>query len=461
MHNCVNLVAGLILLAALILSGCGGQPSFQPPPPPPPSPTVELSVSESGSGTVTSSPGGIICGSTCIGSFDAGTSVTLTAVPASGSSFAGWSGACSGSSGTCTVVLNQPTTVAAGFHVIPLLLTVSETTAGAGVVTSNPAGINCGQTCSAGFDPGTTVALTAIANSGFVFNGWSGACSGTESCTIPLTAAASVTANFKPVPQPPHVVLVVEENSSFSTVYPNGMPWLSSLGDSYGIATNYSSDEAGSLHAYLWLSSGSGEDAFGCDGSRCSQLISGGNIFRALNKAGLSWKVYADSLPSVGFMGDSSGYYVKHHNAAPWYSDVANDSEQRQNIVPFTHFAADLATHALPNYSVIIPNQEHDDDMGTLAMADQWLRDKVSPLLSSSYFSPGGNGVMFITFDNADGDAQGLVFTAVVGVSVRPGIKVSTAFRHENTLRTMMELLGLSDFPGASATAAPMREFFK
>ena len=106
-------------------------------------------------------------------------------------------------------------------------------------------------------------------------------------------------------------------------------------------------------------------------------------------------------------------------------------------------------------------DQQHDADLGTLAMADQWLKDNISPLLSSAYFSPGGNGVLFITFDNADSDAQGLVFTAVVGLKVRPGIKVSTAFRHENTLRTIMELLGLSNFPGASATAAPMHEFFK
>jgi hypothetical protein len=68
---------------------------------------------------------------------------------------------------------------------------------------------------------------------------------------------------------------------------------------------------------------------------------------------------------------------------------------------------------------------------------------------------------MFITFDNGDGDAQGQVLTVVVGQNVKPGIKVDTHFRHENTLRTIMELLGLSNFPGASATAAPMDEFFK
>ena len=69
--------------------------------------------------------------------------------------------------------------------------------------------------------------------------------------------------------------------------------------------------------------------------------------------------------------------------------------------------------------------------------------------------------IMFITFDNGNGDHQGKVFTAVIGNTVIPRIKVDRAFRHENTLRTIMELLGLKRFPGASRTAAPMKEFFK
>ena len=105
-----------------------------------------------------------------------------------------------------------------------------------------------------------------------------------------------------------------------------------------------------------------------------------------------------------------------------------------------------------------LQNDAHD---GTVAMADQWLQHNIAPLLSSSYFKPGGNAVMFITFDNGDGDAQGQVFTAVIGNSVIPGVKVSASFRHENTLRTIMGLLGLKNFPGASANAAPMSELFR
>lgn len=69
----------------------------------PPSYAVSVTKSGAGSGTVTSAPAGIDCGATCTATFTSGTSVTLTAAPAAGSTFAGWSGACTGTAKTCTV----------------------------------------------------------------------------------------------------------------------------------------------------------------------------------------------------------------------------------------------------------------------------------------------------------------------------------------------------------------------
>lgn len=160
-------------------------------------------------------------------------------------------------------------------------------------------------------------------------------------------------------------------------------------------------------------------------------------------------------------MGAIAVNYVKRHDPAPWYSDIVNNPEQQQNIVPFTHFAADLAAGNLPDYSIIIPNLKNDAHSGTPEAADQWLKANIEPLLASQYFQEGGNSMLFITFDNGDDDAQGQVLTVVAGQSVIPGVKVNTPYRHENTLRTIMELLGLQNFPGASATATPMDDFFK
>ncbi|MEI7744106.1 MAG: fibronectin type III domain-containing protein, partial [Chloroflexota bacterium] len=91
-----------------------------------------------GSGTVTSSPAGINCGSTCSSTFSYGTSVTLTATPATGSTFTGWSGACSGT-GTCTLVMSANRAATATFALDSRTLAVTRAGTGSGTVTSSPA----------------------------------------------------------------------------------------------------------------------------------------------------------------------------------------------------------------------------------------------------------------------------------------------------------------------------------
>jgi hypothetical protein len=157
--------------------------------------TALVAKAGSGSGTVTSSPAGISCGSTCSHAFTAGSSVTLTATPATGSTFSGWSGACSGT-GTCNLTMNQVKAVTATFTVIPENLSVTKSGSGSGTVTSNVSGISCGSTCSHAYNYGTTVTLTASPSTGSSFTGWSGACSGTGTCTVSMTQARSVTASF-------------------------------------------------------------------------------------------------------------------------------------------------------------------------------------------------------------------------------------------------------------------------
>jgi phospholipase C len=204
---------GIAAYLAITLSGCGGGVQESAPKPT----DFSLTVSTSGSGIVSSTPAGINCGTTCSASFAAGSSVTLTATPAAGDSFSGWSGACSGA-GKCTVVLNADTTVGAAFSA-PGTVTVSAVGPGTGTVTSNPAGINCGQSCSGTFASGTSVTLSATPAANSSFAGWSGACSGTAACTVKVGArAAAVTATFKlsgSLNAINHIIFMAQENRSF------------------------------------------------------------------------------------------------------------------------------------------------------------------------------------------------------------------------------------------------------
>jgi uncharacterized membrane protein len=132
---------------------------------------------------------------TCTGAYPPGTLVELSATPGSASVFAAWSGDCSGT-GECSVTMSEPRTVVATFDPASVTLTVSLSGLGTGTVTSSPAGIDCGDTCSADFLAGTEVTLTATPGANSAFAGWSGACSGIEPCVVTMDAVATVDAGF-------------------------------------------------------------------------------------------------------------------------------------------------------------------------------------------------------------------------------------------------------------------------
>ena len=156
---------------------------------------LTVTLAGNGSGSVSSTPAGIACGSDCAESFSQGTVVTLTAAPASGSTFAGWTGACTGT-GACTVTMDGAKTVTATFAAITYALTVTLSGTGSGSVSSTPAGIACGADCAESFSQGTVVTLTATPGTGSTFTGWTGACAGTGTCTVTMNGARSVTATF-------------------------------------------------------------------------------------------------------------------------------------------------------------------------------------------------------------------------------------------------------------------------
>ncbi len=178
---------------------------------------LAVALAGAGAGRVTSAPAGISCGqgaTACGVSAAQGSTWTLTAAPAAGSRFDGWSGPCSGT-GPCTVTVGAETHVTATFGVAPpstWTLTVSVAGTGAGTVNSSPAGISCASggvgTCSAGFPDGTVVTLTQGAGSGSSFAGWSGGCSGGGACAPTLAGDVAVTATFDLAPPPSRLLTV-------------------------------------------------------------------------------------------------------------------------------------------------------------------------------------------------------------------------------------------------------------
>ncbi len=165
-----------------------------------------------GSGTVTSVPSGISCaitngvtGGTCATTFPPNTVVTLNATPAGLSSFSGYSGACT--AGTCTLTMTPGTTnnVTAQFTAPPVLtLSAATGSQGGGTLTSSPSGLSCTLSnaavtgsCNFAYALNTVVTVTQIPTSGSVFLNWVGACTGTGTCQVPLTASRAVQALYR------------------------------------------------------------------------------------------------------------------------------------------------------------------------------------------------------------------------------------------------------------------------
>jgi len=253
-------------------------------------------------------------------------------------------------------------------------------------------------------------------------------------------------------PQFGHVVLIVEENSSYSQVIGNpAMPYLNSLATQHGLATQYYANTHPSIGNYFMLTTGqlvTNNDAL-------TGTVNVDNIVRELLAAGKTWKSYAESR------GDPT-LYVQRHDPLSYFTDVVNSPTQMQNLVSFSQFSVDLSNGSLPNFSFVVPNLLDDAHNGPLSQADAWLKTNISPLISNATFQ--NDGLLIITFDESEGTdtahGGGHVATVIISPKSKPGFQSMTLYQHQSTLRLILQGLGVPTLPGASSSAPQMGEFF-
>jgi hypothetical protein len=180
-----------------------------------------LAVTIDGDGSVAdATPGGTIaCPADCADAYTTGASVSLAATAGDGSSFAGWTGDCTGD-GSCDLTMSAYRSVTAHFDG-PHSLSVSIGGDGTGSVADTVPGgtIACPGDCGETYDNGESVSLTAAPTGGAVFTGWSGDCSGTSTCELVLSADRDVTANFA---APRSLAVTVEGDGTVADTTPSG-----------------------------------------------------------------------------------------------------------------------------------------------------------------------------------------------------------------------------------------------
>jgi phosphatidylinositol-3-phosphatase len=274
------------------------------------------------------------------------------------------------------------------------------------------------------------------------------------------------------IPQVQHVLIVTLENANFGDVIgTQNMPYLQSLLTKGALASQYFANSHPSLPNYFIMTTGlaiTNDDNF-------SGVVTSDNAARELTAASKTWKAYAESIPSQGYLGGDQGFYLRHHNPFSYFIDVQQNLSAAGNIAPFSQFSADLSSGNLPNYSFIIPNAEDDAHScsdgsltncslsSRLQTADQWLQNNIAPLLADSRFQQ--SGLLVITFDESADDATnggGHVVTILLGTHVKPGYTGNKAtYDHRSLLSLSMKALGVPTIPNGADSAPQMTEFFQ
>jgi hypothetical protein len=280
-------------------------------------------------------------------------------------------------------------------------------------------------------------------------------------------------ANAQDVPLSNHVWVLTEENHSFEDVVGNSqMPYYNQLIKQYGLATQFYSDQHSSLPALMWYVAGAAVET---DNNTVSCNHDNDNIVRELLMHGDTWRSYQVDMPSAGYQGLYGGpnnIYARRHNPLIDFSDVCPGTGQDTNSVPYSQMATDFSQGNVVNYSYITPALNEDAHDGTLEEADQWLQANLPAILARPEFGPGGDGILFIIWDegtlNTDNRCSasvangcgGRTATLVIGPRVKPGYQSTITYHSENVLKTVCVAMGLSTCPGAAQNAAPMADFF-
>jgi phosphatidylinositol-3-phosphatase len=231
------------------------------------------------------------------------------------------------------------------------------------------------------------------------------------------------------LPKPDHIVIVIEENKSFSQIIGNGdAPYINELAKRGALFTQSYGVTHPSQPNYLALFSGSTR---GISSNACPLDLSGENLASQLLAKGLSFTSYAESMPEPGYEGCIYGAYMRKHNP------VANWKELAALNQPLSVFPSDYSQ--LPTVSFVIPDLRNDMHDGSIAQGDAWLKKNIE---GYALWAMMHNSLLIVTWDEDNGSEGNRIATIFLGAIVNPG-QYGQRIDHYHLLRMLEELYGL------------------
>lgn len=255
------------------------------------------------------------------------------------------------------------------------------------------------------------------------------------------------------VKAPDHIIIVIEENHGYDQLVGSpSAPYINNLLSDAAVFTDAHGVTHPSQPNYLALYSGSTQ---GIPGDQCladSTPYTTPNLGAALIAKGFTFKGFAQSMPSAGFLecnyltSPLTGGVVYGRKHCPWINWQGNKANNIADSLsqPMTAFPKDF--NQLPTVAFVIPDMDYDmhnigkpGDAAAISRGDEWLKDNLAAYVD---WAKSHNSLLILTFDEDQFTTQNRILTLIAGANVKPG-KYPEKINHYSVLNTIDKMYGL------------------
>jgi hypothetical protein len=272
---------------------------------------------------------------------------------------------------------------------------------------------------------------------------------------VPSASAQRRRAVAHPQTDPPitHVFVVVLENTDATAALQQ--PFLKRLIREGALLRNYHGIAHPSQANYIAMTAG---DTYGVvdDSVVNLDVYHIGDLFE---ENGRTWKTYAEDYPGNCSLSDKALFARRHVPFLNYTNIQKNRSRCTAHVVNASQLYPDLATGAIPNYALYVPNNQNNGHDTSVAVADQYLQNTFGPLLSDPRFT---TGLLFVvTFDESATYANNNIITVLWGHRVAAGQVSNAYYSHYSLLRTIEEIYGTGTLGLSDAEANPIDDVIR